>query len=328
MIAVPAAIFVFLTFFIGYRYQIGVDWVTYEFIFLDNVRAPLWDALSQGDSAYSLINWIVGRANGQVWHVNLICAALFSMGLIAFCDTLPRPGLALLVALPTLIIITAMGYTRQAVAVSCIMLACRSFRGTIDWRWVSWLFVAILFHKSALLIFPAFILAGSRNRTLTIIVGSGIAITAMFLIVARGLGETLALYFEGDIDSSGTMPRVLVGVIASLAFFITKDQRDIFGPRYTLYRNLAIVMLAMLPLYFVIPSRTIIDRIGILLVPFQSMAYAGLAESLWRRSPILEGTFNLLIVAIYGVLLIAWLMFSSFAIYWIPYTNVIFVKWI
>lgn len=323
-----ALLSIYLTFLIGYRYQIGVDWFTYEIMFFDNVRAPLIDALGQGDSAYSFINWIVGRAGGQVWHVNLVCAALFSIGLLAFCHLLPRPGIALVVAFPTLIIITAMGYTRQSVAVGCIMLACYHFRGSIDWRWLGWLCLGLLFHKSTLLIFPAFILAGSRNRWVSIIVGGGVAIAATLLVVASGLGDTLSLYLEGDIDSSGALPRILVGVAGGMVFFLTADRTFIFGSRYPLFRNMAVMMIAMLPLYFMIPSRTIIDRIGILLVPFQSMAYAGLSYSLWRRNPIYETAFSAVVILAYGALLGIWLLFATFADYWVPYFNVWFVRWI
>lgn len=323
-----AAIFCYLTLFLGYRYQIGVDWFTYELIFLENVRAPLLAALAEGDSAYSLVNWLVGRAGGHVWHVNLICAAIFSFGLVTFCNMLPRPGLALLVALPTLIIITAMGYTRQSVSVGCIMLACYHFRGSIDWRWLGWLCLGLLFHKSTLLIFPAFVLAGSRNRWVSIVVGGGVLVGAFLLVVAGGLGDTLALYLEGDIDSSGALPRIIVGVVSGAAFFMIRDRTEIFGEREQLFRNMAIMMIVMLPLYFMIPSRTIIDRVGILLVPFQSMAYAGLAASLWRRNPTHEIAFTMGIVVMYGILLGIWLLFATFADYWIPYFNVWFVKWI
>ncbi|MFD1789241.1 EpsG family protein [Sphingomonas floccifaciens] len=320
-------IFAFLTIFIGYRYQIGVDWVTYELIFLDASRSTLFDALGQGDSAYSLINWLVGQAGGQVWHVNLICAGIFSAGLILFCQILPRPGLALVVAVPTLIVITAMGYTRQAAAVGCIMLACRAFHGSISWRWLGWLCLGLLFHKSTLLIFPPFVLAASRNRWVSISVGGGIIIAALILVVARGLGDTLALYLEGDIDSSGTLPRIAIGLVAGLAFFLIKERKEIFEDRYALFRNMAMMMIIMLPLYFIIPSRTIMDRIGILLVPFQSMSYAGLAASIGRRNPIYEIPATVIIIVLYAILFLVWLLYATFANYWIPYINVWQVRW-
>lgn len=327
-IFLPVATFIFLLFFVGYRYQIGVDWTTYEIIFLENTRAPLLEALGQGDSAYSLTNWVVGRLGGQVWDVNLICAGLFSYGLVQFCRILPRPGLALAVAVPTLIIITAMGYTRQAVAVGCIMMACHSFRGSIHWKWVAWLCLSVLFHKSAILVFPAFILAAAHNRWISIVVGGLIAAVVVMLVVSRGLGETLALYLEGDIDSSGALPRILVGAVAGAAFFLNGDRASIFGFRFALYRNMCMLMLMLLPLYFVFPSRTILDRIGILLVPFQSVAYVGLAEFFYRKARALEFPFTVGVVTAYGAQLVIWLLFATFSEAWLPYENAIWVKWI
>lgn len=320
-------IFVFLTIFIGYRFEIGVDWQTYEIMFLDLARTSLTDAMINGDAAYSLINWLVSWFGGQVWHVNLICAGIFCYGLMIFCKSLPRPGLALALAVPTLIIITAMGYTRQAVSVACIMVAYSRFHGSINWRWLAWLSVGVMFHRSTILVFPAFILAGSRHRSLSIAVGGIVGVAILFAVVTRDLGAVIALYFEGDIESSGALPRVLVGVVAGISLFLIRGRSNIFGEREKLVRNMAIMMIGLFPLYYLIPSTTVIDRTGILLVPFQSAVYAGFAASLERR-PFVESAFTLLILIAYGALLLLWLLFATFADYWIPYENVLFQRWI
>lgn len=324
VIAIFAA--TFFTFFVGYRYYIGVDWVTYEFIFLDNSRSSLLEALGYGDSAYSLINWIVSRLGGQVWHVNLLCAAIFSIALVTFCATLPRPGLALAVAVPTLIIVTAMGYTRQATAIGCIMLAFSQFRGTLDLRWMAWLCLAILFHKSAIILFPIFVITASQQRWLSITMGSAIALVILFTVVLQNVSDIMSLYFEGDIESSGTIPRVAVGALAGLSYFAIKT-KTVFNERQALVRNMAIAMLALVPLYAIIPSTTVVDRIGILLVPFQCAILAGLAASL-EKSPISEAIITCLILAFYGIMYFVWLMYASYAEYWIPYQNVLSVRWL
>lgn len=315
----------FLTLFIGYRYFIGVDWVTYEFIFLDNSRGSLVDALGYGDSAYSAVNWTVAWLGGQVWHVNLICAAIFAVALVIFCKTLPRPALAATVAVPTLIVITAMGYTRQATAVACIMLAFRHFQGDLNWRWLGWLCLAILFHKSAVIMLPIFIVTASRQRWLSIAVGGLVLVALLSTVVLQNLQDVLSLYFEGDIQSSGTLPRIAVGAFAGLTFAAIRD-KEIFGVRHALIRNLAIVMVTLLPLYFVIPSDTVLDRIGILLVPFQGAILAGLAASC-QKNPVAEKIVTLLVIASYAAMYLVWLFYATFANYWIPYENVLFVDW-
>lgn len=317
---------IFLTFFVGYRYNIGVDWVTYEFIFLDNARGSLWEALSYGDSAYSFVNWLVAQFGGQVWHSNLICAGLFSIALVTFCATLPRPGLALAVSVPTLIVVTAMGYTRQATSIGCVMLAFSQFRGTFSWRWLAWLSVAILFHRSAIFLLPLFIIAASRQMWLSVAIGGFIAVVLLFTVVLQNVQDVLSLYFESDIESSGTFPRIAVGAAAGLAFIFIRDKK-VFGVRQKLVRNMAYAMIALLPLYPLIPSTTVVDRIGILLVPFQGAALSGLAASV-EKNPVVEEILTVIILAFYAGIYVVWLMFASFASYWIPYQNVLSVKWL
>ncbi len=322
---VPCAIALILTVFVGYRYQIGVDWVTYELIFLDISRMPLLDAVTYGDSGYSVINWLVSRFGGQVWHVNLVCATIFFYALIRFCAALPRPGLVIATAVPTLIIVTAMGYTRQATALGFIMLAYVYFHGKMNWRWIACLCVAILFHRSAIFMLPIFLIAGSNRPALSLAIGGLLITGLLFTIVLQNVNDVLSLYFEGDIESSGAIPRIAIGAAAGLCFFLTRN-RTVFGPRETLVRNMSIALIAMLPLYFVIPSTTVVDRIGILLLPFQSAVLAGLTASL-EQKPVSEGIVTSLILGAYGGVLLIWLLYATFTSYWIPYENVLFVKW-
>ena len=69
-----------------------------------------------------LLNWFAGQNELGIWFVNTICGGIFSYGLIAFARSQPRPWLALAVAVPYLIIVVAMGYTRQAAAIGFVML--------------------------------------------------------------------------------------------------------------------------------------------------------------------------------------------------------------
>ena len=69
-----------------------------------------------------LLNWFAGQNELGFWFVNTVCGGIFSYGLIAFARSQPRPWLALAVAVPYLIIVVAMGYTRQAAAIGFVML--------------------------------------------------------------------------------------------------------------------------------------------------------------------------------------------------------------
>ena len=323
---VPFLIGLFLTVFVGYRYEVGVDWPTYMLIFSDISRMSLLEALTYGDPAYSIINWAVSRAGGQIWHVNLICAAFFFYGLIRFCSVLPRPGLALAVLVPMIVISTAMGYTRQATAVGFVMLAFVDFRATANWKWIAWLAVAVLFHRSAIFAFPLFAATGSNGAILRILVGGAIAVTLLLTVVMTNIGDVLSLYLEGDMESSGAIFRTTIGAFVGILYFIISSDK-IFGERQGVVRNMAIAMIALLPMYVIIPSSTIVDRIGVLLLPFQGAILSSFVYY-FRRRPGFEFFVSSIIILIYAAILAVWLFFSSYASYWINYENVYFVQWI
>jgi hypothetical protein len=320
---IHVSIIIILTIFIGYRYEIGVDWVTYNLIFSEISHMALIDALVYGDPGYSFINWTVSRAGGQIWHANLICAAIFSYGLIRFCSILPQPGLALAVSVPLLVVGTAMGYTRQATSVGCIMLAYTHYRGALNWRWIAWLSLAVLFHRSAIFAFPIFATAGSNRLIVRILATGTMAAVLLYAIVIKNIGDVLSLYFESGIESSGALPRILIGALVGASFF-SVNSKEILGESHGLVRNMAITMIALLPIYFVIASTTVMDRIGVLLLPFQGAVLSAVAASL-RKTPAIERAFTTLVVVVYAVIFLIWLNFSTFSPYWIPYRNVYFI---
>ena len=105
--------FVVLGVIIGLRPEVGGDWYNYLRI-LELARLELLpEALTKKDPAYALINWFAANRWGDIYLVNSVCALFFSWGLYAFCRAQPRPWLAVVVAMPYLITVVAMGYARQ-----------------------------------------------------------------------------------------------------------------------------------------------------------------------------------------------------------------------
>ena len=65
-----------------------------------------------------MLNWLSIQMDWGILGVNLIGGAIFAFGLVAFCRRQPRPWLALAVAIPYLVIVVAMGYSRQGIALA------------------------------------------------------------------------------------------------------------------------------------------------------------------------------------------------------------------
>ena len=102
-----------------------------------------------------------------------MAGGIFAIGLVFFCRNLPRPWLALAVAVPYLVIVVAMGYTRQGVALGLAMLGLVALgkKGT-GW-FVFWVMLAATFHKTAVLLLPLAALAAAHNRFVASPGGSG-----------------------------------------------------------------------------------------------------------------------------------------------------------
>ena len=98
------AIWLLLVVMIGLRYHVGGDWGSYERHFLDASKMTLRGALLAGDDAgYALLNWFSAKLGFNVTFVNVICAVVFSSGLVAFAKEQPRPWLAICIAIPYLV---------------------------------------------------------------------------------------------------------------------------------------------------------------------------------------------------------------------------------
>ena len=322
-------IFIFFLFslFIGFRFLVGGDWFNYEVIYLTIARSDFVDAIQVSDPAYSLFNWVVGQAGGSVWHVNLICAALFSYALLRFVANLPSPGTALVAALPTLVIVIAMGYTRQACAVSCIMLAATAFRERFEFKWVAWLVIAVAFHKSAIFVFPIFFFAASENRILSLSVGALLGFGLLSILILGNIQNLLAIYVEAEQQSGGAAVRITLAVITGLAFLLLPNLREVYGIQHSLWRNMALASIALIPAYVLVQSSTIVDRIAVLFIPLQIVFFGGIAKSI-VKTPILGGAVLVAVSAFQLAVLTIWLYFAANSFAWIPYRNVLFEQFV
>lgn len=74
-----------LALLIGLRHQVGGDWRTYESHYQSMMDAPFSEVLERGNPGYYLLNWLSSQVGGGIYLVNLVCGALFSVGLVAFC---------------------------------------------------------------------------------------------------------------------------------------------------------------------------------------------------------------------------------------------------
>jgi hypothetical protein len=306
-----------LTLLIGLRHQVGGDWGNYGGQYLEMLRAPLQKVLGKSDPGYHLLNWLAGKVNGDVYLVNLICGALFSLGLVAFCRQQPRPWLGLAVAVPYMVIVLGMGYTRQGVALSLVLLGMVGLARQRNLQFVLLVALAATFHKTAVLLAPLAMLATPRNRLWTALWVSISAVLLYWTLMADSIDGLITHYVEAQYQSEGAAVRIAMNAVPAALLLVLRKRLAGTQAERNLWTMMALAALVAVAALLVSPSSTAVDRVALYLLPLQVYVFTRLPDLLGQGSK--RRDWVLLVVAYYAVVLFVWLNFSTHSSFWLPY---------
>lgn len=300
----------------GLRYEVGGDWFSYLSMFEFAKRGDLWDNLTRGDPGYQLLNWYFSRNGYEVWTVNLVCGIIFAYGLLRLCSIQPNPWLGVLVAVPYLIVVVALGYTRQAAALGVIMAGLTDFskRDSVI-RFGVYVAIAALFHSTAVVVFALVLMTSQRHRFLNVVAAVVLGILLYRFFLNDSMDRFTRNYVEARYSSSGALIRVAISAFAAAIFFYAGRRLDFEEHERRLWRNYSVATIfALIALYFS-PSTTVVDRLAIYLIPLQvavlsRFPYMGLRE--------LVGS-TIAVISYSAVVLFGWLTFATNARSWVPY---------
>jgi hypothetical protein len=310
--------FLLLVLVVGWRHEVGGDWSNYLPAIDIALQQSFEEALAQtGDPAYKSLNWMSAHAGAGIYGVNLVCAVVFSYGLMVFCRNTPRPWLSLAVAVPYLVIVVAMGYTRQGVAIGLIMLALVALdKGSLA-KFIVWVVLAALFHRTALILIPMAIFAGRKNWVAIV----GVLFTLVllfFLLLAEHVDNMVAGYITDQLDSSGAAIRIAMNALPAIVFLLFRQRFNLTDAQRTFWTWMSLGGLAFIVLLGLSPSSTAVDRVALYWIPLQLYV--------WSRLPFaMARTHNAQLPWVAGVLLYSlavqfvWLFFAVHSYGWIPY---------
>lgn len=311
-----AALLVFIM--VGLRYEVGGDWYNYLAI-LDGLRFyDLGEALFLSDPGYVLLNWATNQLGWDIWAVNLACALIFTWGLVHFARRQPNPWLACLVAIPYLVIVVGMGYTRQAVAISLMMMAIVAFTGERFIRTLVLISLAVLFHKTALVLVLLLLLTIARSRTAiagVMLLGGAIL---YYIFLGSSLERLVSNYEDANYDSAGAAVRLAMNIVPALIFLPLQSRFGFLEIERKLWRNFALAAVAAAVALLVFQSSTAVDRLALYLVPLQVVVFSRLPYMAGLNS---STRFTLIaaVIAYSAAVQFVWLQFATHADAWLPY---------
>lgn len=307
-----------MTILAGFRKEIGGDWNAYYQYHIDATQTPFRNYLATNDPGYTGLSWPLARLGLDVWSINLICALLLVWGITALASTLRYRNLFFLSAIPYLLVVVGMGYSRQSAAIGLICFAIYfSFK---ERRKLS-LFFAILslfYHKSAAIGVAPLLLVFSKKKWKTVLIATISVPVLVILIVLQELERVQQQFFEVSISSAGAFIRITQIFLCGIWYLVFLRKRELEGRRPLLATLSVFSILFMIGLA-VTPSTTVIDRLALYLLPFQCYVLAKMPEGFLKGGNrtlayMAVITINL---AIFGV----WMTTADHLDYWIPYQN-------
>jgi hypothetical protein len=304
---------------IGLRDHVGHDWNNYMKMFYRDESRDLIGAATSVEPAYTLLDWFSSRLGWDVYGVNSVCAAILVSGLFAFCRRQPNFWRTLAMSIPVMVIGIGMGATRQATAIGLLMFAFNAFVDRKLIRYLIFVSLAVLFHRTAAVFFlPAWFIH-NRFSILPLVIGG----LTFFVISNFFLKDAMSYYTDSyvgaDIVASGALPRIAMNVAAAGAFFYFRRRwAELYddAPFFTLMSGVTILMSLAV---FNSPAAT--DRMSMYLLPIQVAIFSRLPEMFdrTRRTAVTLAVFGL-----YAAVLFVWLNFSYFATTsWLPYRNLL-----
>jgi hypothetical protein len=310
-------------FIIGLRFEVGGDWFPYRSYYQSAVGESLSDSIGFNDPGFALLNWLSASLELGVYSVNLACSAIVVTGVYYFCRRQPQPWLALTIAVPYMLIVMAMGYTRQSVAFGFELLALVALSDGRLGRYILLIACAALFHKTAALLLPLGVLASTHKKAWIVISAGGMAVLLGGAFLFEYYDALIVNYVDARMESEGGPIRVAMNAVPAMLYLLFVKRLSPEGTERKMWIWLAIFSLACVPLVSL--ASTAVDRVALYFMPIQLFVYARIGY-LFRNLTVRTLTM-LAIVATYG--LVEWVLLNKatiVSVYWVPYQNVAFLR--
>ncbi len=308
-----------ITLMIGLRDRVGGDWFNYFRYLFRAENLTFAEAILLPDPAYELINVLSVRMGLGVVGVNLFCGSVFSLGLIIYSRSMPRPWLALAVAIPYMTVVVSMGYSRQGVALGFALIGLVAL-GRERFLWFAfWIFLAATFHRSAVLLISIALLTLNFRKLKNLPILLAVAFLMYTAFLEGKTDQLVEQYIEAEMQSDGAFIRLLMNVVPAALFIRYRKRFSISRGEYKIYSVMSFIgVISFIALIGGILPSTALDRMNLYVLPLQIFVFSNLPGALGGKSG-QNQTVVFFILFYYALVLFVWLVFANFSHWWLPY---------
>lgn len=302
---------------IGLRWQTGGDWANYDRM----VQSAFWSKGQfglLGDPGFAVLIRIAARSSYGMLLVTCASGVVLSLALVRFCLAQPRPWLCLAVAVPYFVVVMGMGYIRQGMAVSLLLIAFVGLQHGSVARYIGWVLAAALFHSTALVMLPFAILIGRVHPFLRLLLLIAAGSALAFAALSARTGQLVTNYVDQEMTSSGAIVRLAMTALPGAALLYWRPRFQLIDAERWVWTIMVAAGIGSFLLVLVYPTSTAIDRLGLYLLPVQMFVYARLPDALAGNARTAR-VLTLAVVALYAAAFFVWLNYAVNVDYWLPY---------
>ena len=307
---------IFLLFiFVGFRYEIGGDWIHYG-RFFQNAQGLSFDQIIFSSLVYVYINKIANYLGIQFVGVNIICAAIFMFSLALFLYETKNKWLGLVISFPIIIVVLSMGYTRQGLAFSFLLFLIRALENKQFFKSVCLIILSVFSHKSALFIssFLVFLYLWYHKKYFYLVLS--LLIPIFFGIIFWGFYKHYIYFYAGfgqHMFSYGSLPRSLLILFVGIFFMIYKAKfKNMNEYQIFIYTAFSYMIIFLFP--FSITTSIVADRLLFYLYPLKLVfiSFADLEDKTLKL-------IAFILTSSYFFYFIIWIFFGKNSLSWVPY---------
>lgn len=315
-----AMVWLVFVLFIGFRHEVGGDWVGYLLITERIAELSFKDALFDQELLFSLLTWASTRLGLGVYGANLVGAVVFCAGLFSFCGRLPNRWLALTAATPFLVIVAVMSANRQGMAIGVVLFLMSRWQNLGLLKRSVGVVLAGMFHTSALLLLTLSVadLRISRARRFILMMVTGALGLWMISRSEEAWYRYTTVYVQQSAGaySPGAIFHLLLNLVPS-ALMLWSRRRWERLPNWPLLQQLcwmAIALLLLSPFFTVA-----VGRMSLYLFPVSIVFFAYLPSFIATASG--RALVRTVIVFCMASVLAIWLTFANTAHTYRPYQS-------
>lgn len=269
-----------LIFFAGFRYRVGTDYAMYEYTFQNRVTDFVENSFFQNEPGYSFLCWITSLFGGNfatvVFLTSVITILLFVITIYKNTDML----------LSTSLLYVFLGCwhgafngIRQYLAAAIVFAGLRFIKERKFWKYAVVVFIAFLFHSSAIMMIFVYFIAYNKISFQNILFLISISLIVLFsfteVLEFTGFLLNENLSDEGAyLTRSVNMFRILVA-IAPAVFFLLLYQNKPINQEQRFWFNTLIINGVMM---FATSNSAYLARIGIYTAPFSAIGISELIK--------------------------------------------------